>query len=779
MGSFPLAEFPLRDIPVPYSYRVSGGIASSGSVTALVTAAGTRRNSSTAKTVETEDGEEDIDEYQRKRAAGSGESTPERSDFKRVKHDNHKTLHPVNLQNTGTASVDNDGLHNLTDISNDAEKLLMSVDDGSAAPSTLSVNMGVASHNVAAPTTVNAATITGSDVSNNVNSATINNPMEEGALPLSPTASSPGTTTPLAKTTKTINNNNNIADLIESKDSIISPEYLSDEIFTAINNNLPHAYFKNLLFRLVANMDRSELSDLGTLIKDNLKRDLITSLPFEISLKIFNYLQFEDIINSLGVSQNWNKIIRKSTSLWKKLLISENFVSPKGFNSLNLKLSQKYPKLSQQDRLRLSFLENIFILKNWYNPKFVPQRTTLRGHMTSVITCLQFEDNYVITGADDKMIRVYDSINKKFLLQLSGHDGGVWALKYAHGGILVSGSTDRTVRVWDIKKGCCTHVFKGHNSTVRCLDIVEYKNIKYIVTGSRDNTLHVWKLPKESSVPDHGEEHDYPLVFHTPEENPYFVGVLRGHMASVRTVSGHGNIVVSGSYDNTLIVWDVAQMKCLYILSGHTDRIYSTIYDHERKRCISASMDTTIRIWDLENIWNNGECSYATNSASPCAKILGAMYTLQGHTALVGLLRLSDKFLVSAAADGSIRGWDANDYSRKFSYHHTNLSAITTFYVSDNILVSGSENQFNIYNLRSGKLVHANILKDADQIWSVNFKGKTLVAAVEKDGQSFLEILDFSKASKINYVSNPVNSSSSSLESISTSLGLTRTTIIP
>lgn len=421
------------------------------------------------------------------------------------------------------------------------------------------------------------------------------------------------------------------------------------------------------------------------------------------------------------------------------------------------------------------------VLVNLFDPDYTPQRTTLSGHTTSVIACLQVEDNYVITGGCDKMIRVYNLVNKRFLLQLSGHDGEVWALKYAHGGILVSGSTDRTVRVWDIKKGCCTHVFKGHNSMVRCLDIVEYKNIKYIVTGSRDNTLHVWKLPKESSVPDHGEEHDYPLVFHTPEENPYFVGVLRGHTATVRTVSGHGNIVISGSYDNTLIVWDVAQMKCLYILSGHTDRIYSTIYDHERKRCISASMDTTIRIWDLENIWNNGECSYATNSASPCAKILGAMYTLQGHTALVGLLRLSDKFLVSAAADGSIRGWDANDYSRKFSYHHTNLSAITTFYVSDNILVSGSENQFNIYNLRSGKLVHANILKDADQIWSVNFKGKTLVAAVEKDGQSFLEILDFSKASKINYVSNPVNSSSSSssLESISTSLGLTRTTIIP
>ena len=384
------------------------------------------------------------------------------------------------------------------------------------------------------------------------------------------------------------------------------------------------------------------------------------------------------------------------------------------------------------------------VLVNLFDPDYTPQRTTLSGHMTSVIACLQVEDNYVITGGCDKTIRVYNLVNKRFLLQLSGHDGGVWALKYAHGGILVSGSTDRTVRVWDIKKGCCTHVFKGHNSTVRCLDIVEYKNIKYIVTGSRDNTLHVWKLPKESSVPDHGEEHDYPLVFHTPEENPYFVGVLRGHTATVRTVSGHGNIAISGSYDNTLIVWDVAQMKCLYILSGHTDRIYSTIYDHERKRCISASMDTTIRIWDLENIRNNGECSYATNSASPCAKILGAMYTLRGHRALVGLLGLSDKFLVSASVDGSIRCWDANTYFLKHFFDHTQLNTITALRVSDEVLVSGSEGLLNIYDLNSGLLVRSDTLSGADNVWNVSFKDNTLVAAVERDKRNLLEILDFS-----------------------------------
>ncbi|CAI4060101.1 hypothetical protein N7582_001537 [Saccharomyces uvarum] len=314
------------------------------------------------------------------------------------------------------------------------------------------------------------------------------------------------------------------------------------------------------------------------------------------------------------------------------------------------------------------------------------------------------------------MIRVYDSVNKKFLLQLSGHDGGVWALKYVHDGILVSGSTDKTVRIWDIKRGCCTYVFNGHDSTVRCLDVLKYNNTKYIVSGSRDNTLHVWKLPEGSSTADHQAEHDYPLVFRTPEENPYFVGILRGHTASIRTVSGHGNIVISASYDSTLIVWDIAQMKCLYILSGHTDRVYAAIYDHERKRCISAGTDSTIRIWDLENIRNNGECSNTTNCASPCTKVLESMYALQGHTALVGLLELSDRFLVSAAADGTIIGWDASDYSRKFSYKHANFSSITALYVSDIILASGSESQLNIYNLRSGQLVHSNILEDADQI---------------------------------------------------------------
>lgn len=587
-------------------------------------------------------------------------------------------------------------------------------------------------------------------------STTTNNTTEiqDDALPLSPVAS-PGIEndhsmgiliTPQHSGTINANNNEHSNLLSNSTmDKIFALQSYSNDIFDTINNQVPRQCWKNILFKLLTNLNRSEMSDLSTLLKDNLKRDFISSLPLEIALNILKNLSFDDIINCTKTCKNWNILINNTPDLWKQLLINESFVSIDNFNKYSNNLRLKYNNKSPIElNYRIDFLENLKILKNWYNPCFLPKRTTLMGHMTSVVTCLQFEDNYIITGADDKMIRVYLANEKKFLLELNGHEGGVWALKYDENGILVSGSTDRTVRIWDIKAGRCTHVFKGHTSTVRCLDIVSYKNVKYIITGSRDNTLHVWKLPTSSSSSSLSEgTTTEPIVYQSTQENPYFVGILRGHMASVRTVSGHGNIVVSGSYDNNLIVWDIIQLKCLYILTGHTDRIYSTIYDHKRKRCISASMDSTIRVWDLKDIWNNGKCARVMNSLTSCTKITGSLYTLQGHTALVGLLRLSDKYLVSAAADGSLRGWDSDDYSRKFAYHHNNLSAITTFYMSDNLLVSGSEGQFNVYDLRSGKLVHGNLLRDADQIWSVNFKGNILVAAVEKDGQSFVELLDF------------------------------------
>ena len=54
--------------------------------------------------------------------------------------------------------------------------------------------------------------------------------------------------------------------------------------------------------------------------------------------------------------------------------------------------------------------------------------------------------------------------------------------------LLVSGSRDWTLRVWDMDTGLCRHVLRGHSDSVRCLEV----NGRYAVSGSYDHTVRVW-----------------------------------------------------------------------------------------------------------------------------------------------------------------------------------------------------------------------------------------------------------------------------------------------
>jgi F-box/WD-40 domain protein 7 len=55
-------------------------------------------------------------------------------------------------------------------------------------------------------------------------------------------------------------------------------------------------------------------------------------------------------------------------------------------------------------------------------------------------------------------------------LKFKGHSGGVWTLLLSgDGSKAISGSTDRTIRIWDTGTGELIHNLQGHTSTVRCM----------------------------------------------------------------------------------------------------------------------------------------------------------------------------------------------------------------------------------------------------------------------------------------------------------------------
>ncbi|CAF3468062.1 unnamed protein product, partial [Fusarium graminearum] len=62
--------------------------------------------------------------------------------------------------------------------------------------------------------------------------------------------------------------------------------------------------------------------------------------------------------------------------------------------------------------------------------------------------------------------------------------------------------------------------------------------------------------------------------------------------------------VASGSYDQTIRIWDVKTGECERVLEGHSSWVNSVVFSHDSKKVASDSFDKTIRIWDVET----GEC---------------------------------------------------------------------------------------------------------------------------------------------------------------------------
>ena len=384
------------------------------------------------------------------------------------------------------------------------------------------------------------------------------------------------------------------------------------------------------------------------------------------------------------------------------------------------------PSLRGLFLFKVLYRRHVAIHKGWMQPDVKPQHIAFRAHDRHVVTCLQFDADKVLTGSDDTNINVYNTKTGALQATLEGHEGGVWALEY-HGNTLVSGSTDRSVRVWDIERARCTQIFHGHTSTVRCLQIVLPTEVgrdaaghpeimpkePLIITGSRDSNLRVWKLPKSGD----------PVYYQSgptvdDASCPYFKRVLSGHQHSVRAIAAHGDTLVSGSYDCTVKVWKISTGQTLHTLQGHSMKVYSVVLDHKRNRCISGAMDHMVKVWSLDD---------------------GAvLYNLEGHTSLVGLLALEHDFLVSAAADSTLRIWDSvHGHCKNTLSAHT--GAITCFQHDGQKVISGSDRTLKMWDVRNGECVR-DLLTDLSGVWQVKFNDRRCVAAVQRDSLTYIEV---------------------------------------
>lgn len=97
---------------------------------------------------------------------------------------------------------------------------------------------------------------------------------------------------------------------------------------------------------------------------------------------------------------------------------------------------------------------------------------------------------YLISGSRDKTIKIWESKSGCCVITLLGHDNWVNDLAFhPNGKYLLSASDDKSIRIWDLSNGrCYKKLLNAHNHFVTCIDM----RFKTVVSGSVDNTIKVW-----------------------------------------------------------------------------------------------------------------------------------------------------------------------------------------------------------------------------------------------------------------------------------------------
>ena len=162
---------------------------------------------------------------------------------------------------------------------------------------------------------------------------------------------------------------------------------------------------------------------------------------------------------------------------------------------------------------------------------------------------------------------------------------------------LFTGSLDKTIRKWDlgaclkifaihssknIDRECCIlnndKVFTGHTDWVRCVCLS--KDDLMLISGSTDKTIRIWDI-----------------------ESGECIQKLEGHTGGVRClcISNDGAQIISGSEDKSLRIWDLQTGSPIRILLGHENWVTSLCTLPNTRLIVSCSSDKTVRVWDVYN----------------------------------------------------------------------------------------------------------------------------------------------------------------------------------
>ena len=254
---------------------------------------------------------------------------------------------------------------------------------------------------------------------------------------------------------------------------------------------------------------------------------------------------------------------------------------------------------------------------------------------------------------------------------------------------------------------------KGHGGWVTAIATTS-ENPSIILSSSRDKSIIVWEITRQ--------EGEYGI----PRRS------LRGHnhFVSDVVISSDGQFALSGSWDGTLRLWEIATGKCTRRFVGHTKDVLSVAFSADNRQIVSGSRDRSIKLWNTL-----GECKYTIQN--------------EGHSEWVSCVRFSPSVqapvIVSAGWDKLIKVWSlATCQLRQNLESHSGYLNTVTVSPDGSLCASGGKDQTamlwdltegkKLYSLDAGDIIHSLVFSPnrywlcaatslSIKIWDLESKG--------------------------------------------------------
>lgn len=488
-------------------------------------------------------------------------------------------------------------------------------------------------------------------------------------------------------------------------------------------SSAPAAHRTLILKGILAQCCFPQLSQVAEMVQEAIRIDFVTALPKEIGFKILMLLDSTSLCNAAQVCKRW-KAMADDDVVWHRLC--EQHIDKKcrrcgwGLPLLERKRLREAKKAMERKLLNGGLLEQpqqqepprkkMKSTRPWkdvYSERYIIEANWRSGRHTqtefqhdSAVLCLQFDEQYLITGTSLGKVYIWDLETGKQLRRFQAHGQPLTALKF-DSSKLVTASHDTRVRIWNYKTGEQLGTFNSQ-SPVQTLDFDQ----RVIVCGCSDGMIRLWDFENKTCF------------------------ALTGHVDAITSVKlkTEAGMLVSGGEDATVRLWDLKTRRCIQVFSreGSTDAhvaqvtcVLPLVIDHLESETGCAGMVVGLSQDDFAVVNEDREQEEARNRFNDSIISSGSMGRIRRSSEIFQVPQLQRQDI--AQGQSSVNRHESA-IAETSEEHNPSAGSPT------HILTSSLDATIKLWDIRTGRLVRT-LFGHIEGVWDLSADNFRVVSA--------------------------------------------------